>query len=96
VGRVDSASLSHLDEWEEVVQLPVHPTNPVPRYLFNPGSVGQPRNGCTAAFYGIVELEGLKLTLQIRNVAYDVATTQRKLRDRGYPEALAERLGRGR
>ncbi len=62
------------------------------RYLLNPGSVGQPRDGDRRASYLIIE-DG---RAEWRRVEYDVATTMRKVRDAGLPEVLAARLEVGR
>jgi diadenosine tetraphosphatase ApaH/serine/threonine PP2A family protein phosphatase len=60
------------------------------RWLVNPGSVGQPRDGDPRACYALYdEGEGW-----IRNVRlpYDVEAAMRRIRDAGLPEFLAERL----
>lgn len=64
------------------------------RYVINPGSVGQPRDGDPRASCAIVDTQ--TRTLSIRRVAYDVSTAQRKIRQAGLPEFLAERLAVGR
>jgi diadenosine tetraphosphatase ApaH/serine/threonine PP2A family protein phosphatase len=64
------------------------------RYLINPGSVGQPRDGDPRASCALVDTE--RRTASIRRVAYDVATAQRKIREAGLPEFLAQRLSIGR
>ena len=35
-------------------------------------------------------------TIELRRLEYDIATTQKKIRDAGLPERLAERLEFGR
>ena len=61
------------------------------RYLFNPGSVGQPRDGLNRlAKYAIWDLD--QQTLEVRQVSYDVATTKKLLKERGFPEANSFRL----
>jgi diadenosine tetraphosphatase ApaH/serine/threonine PP2A family protein phosphatase len=50
----------------------------------NPGAVGQPRDGNPKAAYVIYDMA--KRTMELRRVAYDIATTQRKIRDAGLPE----------
>lgn len=64
------------------------------RYLINPGSVGQPRDGNPAAAFGVFDSDRKRYT-QFR-VAYPIAEAQRKIRALGLPESLAERLERGR
>jgi diadenosine tetraphosphatase ApaH/serine/threonine PP2A family protein phosphatase len=62
------------------------------RYLLNPGSVGQPRDGDPRAAYLLVEL-GRRASFH--RVEYPVEETQAEMRERGLPEALAERLAAG-
>jgi diadenosine tetraphosphatase ApaH/serine/threonine PP2A family protein phosphatase len=64
------------------------------RLLVNPGSVGQPRDGNPAASYLVIDTGAQ--TAQFRRVTYDVAATQRLMRDAGLPPRLAERLSYGR
>jgi predicted phosphodiesterase len=63
------------------------------RYVLNPGSVGQPRNGDPRAAYLVIteQADGTPV-VQARRVAYDVAATQAKMRDRGYPVRMITRL----
>jgi diadenosine tetraphosphatase ApaH/serine/threonine PP2A family protein phosphatase len=63
------------------------------RYLLNPGSVGQPRDGDPRAAYGIFEPEAGRYALV--RVPYDVEKASRKVRKAGLPEGLAERLKAG-
>ena len=60
------------------------------RWVLNPGSVGQPRDGDPDAAYLVLDLDAG--TASYRRVRYDVAATQAEMRDAGLPEALAERL----
>ena len=62
------------------------------RWLLNPGSVGQPRDGDARAAYLLVELE---TRASFRRVDYPIAQTQAEMRARRLPEALAERLAHG-
>lgn len=64
------------------------------RYLLNPGSVGQPRDGDARAAFMILD-EGEGAVEWIR-VPYDVDGAGRKIRAAGLPEVLADRLGAGR
>jgi diadenosine tetraphosphatase ApaH/serine/threonine PP2A family protein phosphatase len=63
------------------------------KYFVNVGSVGQPRDGDNRAAYAIYDTMARKV--EIRRVAYDIATTQRKIIDAGLPERLALRLEAG-
>jgi len=63
------------------------------RWLLNPGSVGQPRDGDPRAAYLLVDLE--KPGAHFRRVPYNIEATQNEIRKAGLPEALAERLDVG-
>jgi diadenosine tetraphosphatase ApaH/serine/threonine PP2A family protein phosphatase len=60
------------------------------RWLLNPGSVGQPRDGDPHAAYLVVDLDARTATF--RRVPYDVERTQAEMREAGLPELLAARL----
>ncbi|MGB2875984.1 MAG: metallophosphoesterase family protein [Gaiellaceae bacterium] len=63
------------------------------RLLLNPGSVGQPRDGDSRAAWLLLDFGAGRATF--RRVAYPVERTQAEIRERGLPDALAERLARG-
>jgi len=63
------------------------------RWLLNPGSVGQPRDGDPRAAWLLADLDGGVATF--RRVAYDIEQTQAEIRARGLPEGLATRLSHG-
>jgi predicted phosphodiesterase len=63
------------------------------RWLLNPGSVGQPRDGNPDAAY--LELDLDRKRTRFRRVAYPVARTQEEIKERGLPDSLAERLAHG-
>ncbi len=63
------------------------------KYLFNIGSIGQPRNGDPRASFVIVDTDAHTVTRY--RVPYDVATAQQKILDAGLPERLARRLALG-
>ena len=63
------------------------------RFILNPGSVGQPRDGDPRAAYALLDTEAL--TWEYRRVAYDTAETQRRLRAAGLPQRLITRLEQG-
>lgn len=62
--------------------------------LVNPGSVGQPRDGNPDAAFAVIDLD--IPAVRFGRVAYDVATTQAKIREAGLPETEAARLALGR
>jgi predicted phosphodiesterase len=63
------------------------------RWLLNPGSVGQPRDGNPDAAYLVVDLDARTATY--RRVSYDIARTQAAMQDAGLPEVLSLRLAVG-
>ena len=64
------------------------------RVLVNPGSVGQPRDRDPDAAWAVLDTEAR--TVEFMRTAYDVAETQRRIRARGLPGFLADRLASGR
>ena len=64
------------------------------RFVVNPGSVGQPRDGDPRAAYCLLDTE--KRHLSFHRVAYDIELTQAKMRAVGLPDYLAQRLEEGR
>jgi diadenosine tetraphosphatase ApaH/serine/threonine PP2A family protein phosphatase len=63
------------------------------RFILNPGSVGQPRDGDPRAAYLVLDLDARRALH--RRVAYPIERTQQEIRERGLPEALADRLAHG-
>jgi predicted phosphodiesterase len=79
-------------------QATVPPERPVrlsreERYIINPGSVGQPRDGDPRAAYMFLDTE--EWTIEHRRVSYNVEQVQRKMRAAGLPPRLANRLQHG-
>lgn len=67
---------------------------PGKKYFINVGSVGQPRDGNPKASYAIYDLTDN--SIELRRLDYDIELAQKKIRDAGLPERLAERLAVGR
>jgi len=63
------------------------------RYIVNPGSVGQPRDGDPRAAYLLLDVEAA--TVEYRRVPYDVAETQRRIRAANLPTRNSARLELG-
>ena len=63
------------------------------RWLLNPGSVGQPRDGDPRAAWLLLDLDARLATFE--RVEYDIAATQTEIREAGLPELLALRLASG-
>ncbi|MBI5624251.1 MAG: metallophosphoesterase family protein [Elusimicrobia bacterium] len=61
--------------------------------VFNPGSVGQPRDQDWRACCGLYDSDAL--TFRIVRLEYNIALAQQKIRDAGLPEFLALRLAFG-
>jgi len=79
-----------------VTQIDHHFVRLVPgrKYIFNVGSVGQPRDGDPRSSYALYDQE--LETVSIIRVSYDVASAQEKIREAGLPSLLADRLSVGR
>ena len=67
---------------------------PASKYLVNPGSVGQPRDGDPRAAYAIVDTDARRV--ELFRLTYPVEETQAKIIKAGLPEVLAQRLAVGR
>lgn len=64
------------------------------RYMLNPGSVGQPRDGDWRAAFAVYDTE--RGTVVFGRVPYDVRTAQESIARAGLPDRLASRLRDGR
>jgi len=64
------------------------------RYLVNPGSVGQPRDGDPRAAFAIVDTDAKRV--ERYRVSYEIASAQEKIVNAGLPDVLAKRLAVGR
>ena len=67
---------------------------PEHRYIFNDGSLGQPRDGNPDPSFMIYDSEGK--TVKVCRFEYDLNSAQDKIRENGLPVYLAERLAQGR
>jgi diadenosine tetraphosphatase ApaH/serine/threonine PP2A family protein phosphatase len=70
------------------------PVSSARSWIATVGSVGQPRDGQTAAMYALFDARQSRLTF--RRVAYDHDAAARAIRDAGLPEFFAARLEKGR
>jgi predicted phosphodiesterase len=64
------------------------------RYLLNPGSVGQPRDGDPRAGFAIADFD--HRVAEFWRVAYDISQVQARMRAARLPEPLVQRLVVGR
>jgi predicted phosphodiesterase len=64
------------------------------RWLLNPGSVGQPRDGDRRAAYMVLDTSAGTATW--KRIEYDIERAQRAIVEAGLPGSLAWRLGEGR
>ena len=60
------------------------------RWLLNPGSVGQPRDGDPRAAWLLLDLDARRASF--RRVDYAIAETQAEIREAGLPQILGDRL----
>ena len=65
------------------------------KVVFNPGSVGQPRDGDPRASFAVLSVEEQEVGVDIRRVEYDVQKAASKIREAGLPESHATRLFSG-
>lgn len=64
------------------------------RYIVNPGSVGQPRDGDPRGSYAVYDADTRKLNLY--RIPYDISQTQQRMRQAGLPHFLIDRLNYGK
>jgi len=64
-----------------------------PRAIFNPGSVGQPRDRDPRAAYAIFDPD--TLSWEYRRIAYDIQSVQRRMTAANLPERHIQRLSSG-
>jgi predicted phosphodiesterase len=64
------------------------------KYMINPGSVGQPRDGDPRASFAVYDAD--ERTVGFHRVDYDLAACQKRIRDCQLPERSADRLAAGR
>jgi len=83
----------HNDSREDGCTL-VLPLEEGARYLINPGSVGQPRDGDWRAAFAI--LDDAQPQVEYYRTPYDLPSTQAKMQKAGLPEPLIKRLEVGR
>jgi diadenosine tetraphosphatase ApaH/serine/threonine PP2A family protein phosphatase len=69
------------------------PLVPRQRWLVNPGSVGQPRDGIPAACYALYD--GRQRLLEYHRVPFDADATARRIRSAGLPARFGTRLAAG-
>jgi diadenosine tetraphosphatase ApaH/serine/threonine PP2A family protein phosphatase len=67
---------------------------PKRRYLLNPGSIGQPRDGDPRASFAIADLDNQ--VVEFWRIPYDIADVQARMRIARLPEPLVQRLVVGR
>jgi diadenosine tetraphosphatase ApaH/serine/threonine PP2A family protein phosphatase len=93
---------SYQDSQLEILQIRPRATEPFAalrmesprRYLLNPGSIGQPRDGDPRAAFAIADLE--HQVVEFWRVPYDIAAVQKRMRAAHLPEPLVQRLSVGR
>ena len=99
IGHTHVPVIFELDEQQDRCNLILSPL-PDPlklgqhRMIINPGSVGQPRDGDPRTSYAVLDTENM--TLRFHRVAYPIEITQERMRARGLPRRLIDRLEMGR
>jgi diadenosine tetraphosphatase ApaH/serine/threonine PP2A family protein phosphatase len=73
---------------QPIINAPISLT--LDRLLINPGSVGQPRDDDVRAAYALIDLEAM--TVAFRRVQYDIAATQKLMKQAKLPDRLIRRL----
>ena len=68
--------------------------NPGKRYIINPGSVGQPRDGGHRLSFAVLDTGSM--VIEIIRLEYDITTARQKIIDNKLPEYLGDRLIHGR
>ncbi|HXE91966.1 MAG TPA: metallophosphoesterase family protein [Terriglobales bacterium] len=76
---------------KESYQIPLRKTA---RYMINPGSVGQPRDGDPRAAFALFDTSDYSITFH--RVPYNIAGAQKRIQTAKLPERLATRLADGR
>ncbi len=89
-GRMEILRVSHA-QGVAMAELKLEPGT---RYLINPGSIGQPRDGDPRAAFAFFDPH--RQQVEYWRVPYDVGATQAKMRAAALPESLAVRLSFGR
>ena len=88
---------AHIGFWRAVPFRSEYASYPVPEnasVFFNPGSVGQPRDGIPLASYAIFDADSR--TVELFRVPFAIDAMHRLVAERDYPRALATRLEQGR
>ncbi len=67
---------------------------PGTRYLINPGSIGQPRDGDARAAFAIADID--HQVVEFWRTPYDILAVQKRMQRAGLPEPLILRLAFGR
>jgi predicted phosphodiesterase len=94
VDREEWATLRPLYDSEDKAEKFTFPMKKGARYLINPGSVGQPRDGDWRAAFAIFDSD--TYSIDFFRIPYDVKATQKRIYDAGLPDRLASRLSEGR
>lgn len=90
----DTHPFGSVESQEIDVSDPVIELDDGKRYIINPGSVGQPRDGDPRSSYAIYDTD--RGIIFFKRTEYDVKKAGKKILDAGLPPILAERLQWGR
>jgi len=87
-------TLRPIYETEDKAEQYEFPLNKGAKYLINPGSIGQPRDGDRRAAFCVFDTDAYSVTFY--RIPYDVKGAQKRIMDAGLPDRLATRLSDGR
>ncbi len=97
VGHTHLPAVFKQEEGGHMLNIPFKPDSDLTmdqgRFIINPGSVGQPRDGDPRASYAIYDSEAV--VIRLRRVEYDIGAIQRKMVTRNLPLRLVSRLEKG-
>ncbi|HSW58652.1 MAG TPA: metallophosphoesterase family protein [Dehalococcoidales bacterium] len=97
LNHLRSTNLNSLSDWNELIRQNRNRECKIEltkgRFIFNPGSVGQPRDHDPRAAYALID--STANTLELRRVEYDIAATRRRMAELKLPEWLSSRLSEG-
>jgi len=97
VGHSHLPVVFHLENEQQTTDLSIPAADStlkmVPRAIYNPGSVGQPRDRDPRAAYAIFDTD--RQTWSLQRVSYDIQSVQARMRSARLPERHIQRLSAG-
>jgi diadenosine tetraphosphatase ApaH/serine/threonine PP2A family protein phosphatase len=97
VGHTHLPVIYHLPDESQVARLTVPESSMqvtmAPRAIFNPGSIGQPRDRDPRAAYALYDPD--QNLFEFRRVVYNIGAVQERMQEAGLPERHIQRLSAG-